>query len=364
MIGFLIDLLQDSDFILPLALECQRQKVKYRVFLSRDACLRNTSLISNLKKLKISFDLEPAPDSLRNRYFFRAGWPNLRGITDFLTAVETSARPHQLASSIVNSANHSGIMTFTLQHGFENIGLTYSDREYPIDNVKIQSQQILIWGPKETLYKDLSPEVKNRCVPVGIAKTYPNPSVTSGKSINKKIVVGIFENLHWSRYSDNFRSQFISLVESLPRSFRDFEFRLKPHPAGKWLTNRFKGSFSIANNVVIYDSTQPHQPGFSNNDFVNQCDIILTTPSSVAIDGIACQKPTLIIGYGLDLQNYAPIDIASNNDEVLNFVGDASNNQNMFIDKNNAFLADKIIKINAAEDIIKGIKTQNLRRYS
>lgn len=362
MIGFLIDLVQDTEFILPLAQECQRQKTKYRVFISRQACLNSPSLLSNLKKEKISFNVEPTQSSLRYKLLSWMPWPSLQGITDFLTAVETSASPHRLASSIVQTANQSGIRTFTLQHGFENIGLTYSDQEYPIKNIRIESQHILIWGPSDTLHKDLPLEVRNRCVPVGIAKNYPTVNHSAGHYVKQNIVVGIFENLHWSRYDNDFRSQFISLIESIPKNFPDYKFCLKPHPAGNWINSRFKGALTVENNVVIYNSTHTKQHGLSNNDFINQCDIVITTPSSVAIDGIVCQKPTLVIGYGLNLQNYRPIDIASSNKDIFEFVKDASVDPSIYIERGRAFLAEKIIKQNAVEDIIKMIKRSDFTR--
>lgn len=356
MIGMLIDLTQDTEFILPLAKKCKEKGVRYRVFISRSATQKDLQLIKKLRNEKINFDREILPKRFRDKYCPWLKWPRLSGVHDFVTAVETNANPHRLAHAIALRANFLGITTFTLQHGFENIGLTYSDNQYPINKVKINSQFIFTWGMSETLHKEIQDETHRKCIPIGIPKTY-EPRVSSlVLSKNDRLVIGLFENLHWNRYDDCYRSSFIDLIEFLPKRFPNFEFRLKPHPAGRWMTNRFKGTYTKEKNLVVYDSSLMSQEKLSNNDFINGCDIVITTPSSVAIDGVSLGKPTIVLKYNLDLDNYKPLPLAGDNLDVEIFVKDILDRPKDFLNYNKSFLDNKIVKMDAVEDIIKWIK--------
>jgi hypothetical protein len=359
MVGMLIDLNQDAEFVVPLARECRELGIAYCVFVSRAAQLRDPELIKRLRSLNLNFDREILPRKVREKHVSWWRWPQIGKCDSFLTAVESNAGPHRLAHEVVKRANAGGIKTFTMQHGFENIGLTYSDMEYPIENVLIESQHIFTWGPLPTLHPGISDKMKAKCIPVGVAKEYPLGN-EADPSLSKNVVVGIFENLHWSRYDQSFREWFISLIEILPQNFPSVEFHLKPHPAGKWLTERFRGTYKKASNLVVWDQSTLKEAGISNNDFIARCHVVLTTPSSVAIDGVVLGKPTLLLGHNLNLQNYSPLSIGRDIQEVRDFLNEAFENPQSCAKINENFLNEKIIRFNAFKDILNWVKGDKL----
>ncbi|OPX19121.1 MAG: hypothetical protein BZ151_10945, partial [Desulfobacca sp. 4484_104] len=51
----------------------------------------------------------------------------LMKIDAFLNTVESTVASHKVPYLITTIANASGVYTYTMQHGFENVGLTYND---------------------------------------------------------------------------------------------------------------------------------------------------------------------------------------------------------------------------------------------
>src|SRR5687768_5599656 len=68
--------------------------------------------------------------------------PNLRGVGALVTATETSVPAHRASHVLICRAKEQGIRTYTLQHGFVNIGLTFFDQRYTPDTVRFASDTI------------------------------------------------------------------------------------------------------------------------------------------------------------------------------------------------------------------------------
>lgn len=175
-----------------------------------------------------------------------------------LTVSETNLGPHRFTRKLSELALAKGLTVATMQHGFENVGLTYDDPVHPIDRVSIKAQRIYIWGGVETLHPRLDASVRERCIPVGC----PKPSVVESVDIDHLLpkdqpVVGIFENLHWHRYDEQYRQAFLDAVRLLTEQFPQVTFLVKPHHAGIWLTKRYEGERPAASNLVIADPQMP-----------------------------------------------------------------------------------------------------------
>lgn len=128
-------------------------------------------------------------------------------------------------------AKRQGVRTFTLQHGFENVGLTYSDNDFPIETVKFESDAIFVWGPLELLHKNVRNDTRGKCIPIG----YPKPLGGGTSSVLdglQRPFVAVFENLHWGRFSAAYRESFLNHLDTVARQMPDVRFVVKPHPAG------------------------------------------------------------------------------------------------------------------------------------
>jgi glycosyltransferase involved in cell wall biosynthesis len=244
--------------------------------------------------------------------------------TALLTFSETNLRPHAFNHQLTKMANRAGLATFTTQHGFENVGLTYDDSIQPIRKISFAAQHIFIWGSLETLHPSIPPRTRRKCIPIGCPKPERGTRATLPQAFSgNKPVVGIFENLHWKRYSDAYREAFISNVMKLARMCPEVLFLVKPHNAGLWLTSRFRGELPSAPNVVIADPRAPQWASTTASGVFWRCAAVITTPSTVALDAARYGLPVAVVAQGLSLNNYAPLPLLHDPQDWWGFVADA-----------------------------------------
>ncbi len=245
---------------------------------------------------------------------------NFRGIGGLITIAETNQSTHRFSHRIAMLANKEGIPTYTMQHGFENIGLTYSDNRYPIERISFASKTIFTWSPLNLLHPGVPSETRERCIPVGCSKDVPTGKIGLPLPVNRRLVVGIFENLHWERYDRRYAERFVQDTQSLAERFPEIVFLIKPHHTGRWLTSRYEGSVPSLSNLVIADPAHPEWEQFTASQLVNSLDGIITTPSTVAVDAARAGKPVAVVGYDLDVSVYSPLLILGETEDWVGFV--------------------------------------------
>lgn len=243
--------------------------------------------------------------------------PPLDTVSALLCPTETTAGPHKPSRLLTEHAHKRGLPTYTLQHGFDNIGLTFFDKQYPASEVRFASRVIFTWSPLEMLHPDALQETRVKCVPVGVPKPVATPS-----SLKKPAprVISVFENLHWDRYSDKFRARFLADLESTALAHPDVTFLIKPHPAGVWLTQRYKGKLPTISNIIIAAPTDPDWAQATASDLIGISDGVITTPSTIAVDAARASLPTAIVSYDLDTASYAPLHSLRSSGDWANFV--------------------------------------------
>ncbi len=357
-------LMQDLDIVLPII-----EKLKKRDDLELKVCVIDELLNQSprigeaLEKLEINFSKVSRLGVLTRLE------PNLAGVKAVVTASETTASPHKAAYTLTKRANRAGIFTYTLQHGFENIGLTYFDEVHTVDSIRFASQKILTWGNTNLLSVQIPPETKKLCVGVGCPKDIDSNSKEIHISKQREYLIAIFENLHWHRYDDNYRQNFLSHLEKTALSFPNTTFLVKPHHAGLWLTNRYKGSLPSADNLVIVNPKLPEWEPFTAPAIIQNADGVITTPSTVALDAARMDCPVSVVNYGLELANYAPLSQINNQEDWTSFVKQiqspeekvkVQNQARQFVDKN-IIAGDAIARI---IDLIKAdISTKNIYKH-
>lgn len=314
---FVLNLIQDLDIVLPVIIEAQKRSIHFEVWCS-------TALLNNKSRptLSILHSINIFPVAITERQ--AAIFPAMHGRTKaLLSATETNLGPHAFTRVITDRANQVGIKTATLQHGFENVGLTYSDEIHSVQKVNFASSTVYIWGPLETLHPDVSIQTREKCIPVGCPKLVTQAAVHLDHLIApKRTVIGIFENLHWHRYSDEYRSFFLEGVQTLAERFPHHVFLIKPHNAGLWLTKRYKGDRPAAPNIVIIDPENNEWRNYTADQLMDRMAAVITSPSTVALDAARRGLPVAVVAHDIALAGYSPLPQISLAQDWVDFVLD------------------------------------------
>jgi len=224
-----------------------------------------------------------------------------------ITASETTGRAHRVARLFVEAAKRAGVRTFTLQHGVENIGLTYRDAKYD-ESVGFVSDFVLTWNVAENLPDWVSDQTREKVIPVGCAKAMIEQSALKDFPLAGREFIAVFENLHWSRYDDDFRARFLADLAATARSNPNMLFVLKPHNAGQWFTTRCTLDHALPDNVLVIDPMAPEWMSYTSDAFLSFARAAITTPSTTAFDAARYNKPVAVVSYGMDsVQRYQPL---------------------------------------------------------
>ena len=295
-------LIQDLDVLLPILKALKSIRADFAAFVA-------PGLLTDSPRVKAALEREGIRWYTSGPLEFKLRMtPRLKGVKALISAADTTAYAHKPAHYLVNRANRMGVATFTLQHGLENIGLTYFDDEFPIDSVKFASKTIFIWGDLESLHPDVPHEIRRRCVPVGCPKEFDPevlpqlPFVRGGKKL-----ISVFENLHWSRYSASYRTRFLDDLVAAAQAKPDVTLLVKPHHAGRWLTDHYRGSLPRLPNLIVIDPKDPRWEPFTAPALIKVSDAVITTPSTTVYDAAFMNTPVTVVGYDLDISLYEPL---------------------------------------------------------
>ena len=296
-----LHLVQDLDLALPIILELKQREIAVQVVCSHALLKASPRVMKTLSLHQINVRVVSATEPLAS---FRFG-SRPRAL---LTVSETNLSPHRFSRALTEAAKVAGIMTATLQHGLENVGLTYSDKIHSIDRVNFAADRIYLWGGLDTLHADVSAATRAKCVAVGCSKVGRDESANLDALIAPEAcVIGVFENLHWHRYSEEYRQFFLEGVTSLADQFPSVTFLIKPHHAGLWLTSRYKGDKPVASNLIIADPKQAEWERYTAGGLLGRMKAVITSPSTVALDAAARGLPVAVVKGDLDTDTYAPL---------------------------------------------------------
>lgn len=241
--------------------------------------------------------------------------PRLNNVKAVITASESTANAHKGPHTLTQRANKKGILTYTMQHGFDNVGVTYFDEEYPVGKIMFASRTFFTWGKTSELPAETPAETAAKCIAVGCPKFIAPALVKIDVAqqipthrADKPLLV-VFENLHWSRYSDRYRQQFLQDLEQSAIANPDTTIIVKPHHTGLWLTKRYQGKIPAASNLIVADPKDPKWETFTAPALIQVASAVITTPSTVAIDAARSHCPVAVVAYDLDLPRYEPLPL-------------------------------------------------------
>jgi hypothetical protein len=347
-----VQLMMDIDLILPLL-----KSAKTRNDLVPIACISDQvaatvpDFLEALSYLRIEFEITRHDEIISGKR------PRLRKIDAVVSASESTANPHRAAHKLTSRANAQGLRTYTIQHGFENIGLTYFDQVHNSENIRFASHRIFTWCPIERLHPEVPEETRRKCLPVGCCKELGMDLHDLARPGSREFLVCVFENLHWHRYDDKYRECFLSDLIETARRFRETTFLLKPHPAGRWLTQRYKGPLPDLENIVIAIPGDPAWKAYTGSIIVEMADGVITTPSTIALDAARAGRPAAVTGYDLSLENYEPLPVLRSRKDWASFMSQlyTVHGRDELTTVTSSFLKNALVPGNACRRILEYI---------
>jgi hypothetical protein len=316
----------DIDILAPVLLAARADGLEYRVIVSDKLERSNARLGVMLSALDAAIDAVVASDA---EDALLAG--AVSSVDALITASETTLRPHALAYRLTLAAKAAGVATFTIQHGVENVGLTYFDDRQGRE-VVFASDYVLIWSRPCDLPDIVDPVTKAKAVGVGYSAppTHGFEQVLDelGVTTARGDFVGVFENLHWTRYSDDYRQRFLADLEATCRQFPHLTFLFKPHPEGRWLTKRYLGARPVEPNLLVADPESARWSLITAPSLVTRLAAVITTPSKTALDAAVAGTPVAVAAYDDPCAMYAELPMLRNEGDWRSFVGRAIADRN------------------------------------
>lgn len=344
-----LNITQDIDLALPIILQAMQTGVLVAVYCNMNLVRKSPRMVAASHDHGIALVLLPEDFYLHRRFEFP------ESVNMLLTVSESNLAPHRFTRELTDAANTQGVFTATLQHGFENIGLTYDDELQAADKINFSARRIYLWGELATLHPKVPMVTRRRCVPMGCPKpARVDKADLTGLLPPEMPIIGVFENLHWARYSDDDRVFFIESVQRLAHEFPDVLFLVKPHHAGAWLTSRFKGEGPKANNIVVADPQLPAWEPFTAPSLMGHMLAMITTPSTVAVDGARQHLPVAVVAHKMELPNYEPLTLIRADadwDTFVRGVLDPSTRDDL-VERARQFVRNKLLPDGAEERIL------------
>lgn len=342
---FVLNLIQDVEVMLPLISEAQKRAVPFEVWSSSSLLKKHPRVLGILESAHVSATVVLESEADRAPAF-------ASGTKALLTVTETNLAPHIFTRTLTRRAQKAGLKTATMQHGFENVGLTYSDEIHHICKVNFASEKVFLWGPLETLHPDAKSPTRNKCVPVGCPKPVGKDVANLDHLVSPAMpVIGIFENLHWHRYDEAYRAFFIDSVVTLVERFPEVVFLIKPHQAGVWLTKRYKGDRPVAPNLLIADPENSDWQNFTTDQLLGRMAAVITSPSTIALDAARRGLSVAVVAHELQLDQYSPLCRISATQDWVDFVASALANTQPD-ERSNEFVKRTVIEGPAASKIL------------
>lgn len=310
-ITLFLDLIQDLDLALPLIDELiHRKDARLKLVVSSWLMERSPRVSAELEARGV------AAEVVARAAVLSGAEPSLGDVDALVSVVETSDPAHARVHALFQRARALGVPTFSLQHGIENIGLTYFDAA----DAEIVSDHVLTWFPREHTPSRLPNSLKPRLVHVGrpsqnTSRAHDFDSVFSGFDR----LAAVFENLHWDRYDDTYRRRFLDDCSDFAMAFPTTAVLIKPHHAGLWAAKN-RGAFPAwTANLVMADPTDPFWEPFTAPSLIAAADLVITTPSTVALDAALARKPVAVVAYGHDLPAFQPLPLLQSASDWIAF---------------------------------------------
>ncbi len=273
----------------------------------------------------------------------------------FLSTVESTGARRKLPYIITRLANALGLSTYTIQHGFENPGLTYCKNIHG-PNVRFSAKTLLTWGPTEELPAWVSSDTRDKAIAVGCPKTLFVKENASPVKAGARPIIGVFDNLHWDRYDKAYVALFLNHLDETARQQQEFRFVLKSHPLSvRRRSKELTARLISMENVDVVDLLEREEPALTTPWLLAHALGVITTPSTIALDCTLANTPVAVTRYGLDLSYYYPLSLLDSADDWLKFLDHLTekSSYNQLIQNGGHFRSRVLIPGDPAAKILK-----------
>jgi len=309
-----------------------------------------TRKLLSIHKLKIDFRLEH-----KN---LQEALKRLQKVDVLLNTVESSIAAHKIPYRLIKIANACGCLTFTLQHAFENIGLTCFD-DNSAGNITFAAQWLLTWGEPANLAKKLAERTRRKCIAVGCPKRYLKSRSQAVTPPGEKPIISIFEGIHADRFDSAYRKNFFTDLQAITNEFNHFHFVLKLHPGvlqrEPWQTD----ALAQLTNIDIIDPGNPHtRLPLSTPELLEKSLATITTPSTIALDAALTGTPAAVIRYQQKSPSYnlyQPLPLLDKTADWRDFLNQVRQNLPQLQKETENFLKQVMLPGNAAGRILNTI---------
>ena len=266
----LVDLVQDIDVLLPLLVQLDTAgfcALRIRVSRWLETESPRTAALLRANALRFHY--------VRRNEVTAGRAPSLAGVAAVLTASESTHPAHAAGHALARRARAAGLRTYVLQHGLENVGLF----GWEAKAATFASEAIFCWFPAASIPSDLDPATAAKLVHVGRCTPRGGWRRTGGKPFD----LGVFENLHWDRYSDTDRESFRLGLLAAGGAKPPIRILVRPHPAGGW-------GDGISHELAQFPNITPALAAAGRTGVASGVDLlqgvrrVITTPSTIALD--------------------------------------------------------------------------------
>ena len=304
----LIDLVQDIDALLGVLLAIATAPgLELKIVVSRWLERESPRTAALLRAHGLDFTF------VRRREIIEGRAPSLRGVDAVLAASESSHPAHAAGHALAHRAASLGLRTYVLQHGFEQIGLFGPEAA----RASFASQTVFCWFPAEAAPADLPAATRAKLEPVG----RPAPPGGWRRDPKPAFDLGVFENLHWDRYTNADRAGFIASLIATARALPKARILVRPHPAGGW-ADRLGHELPQFENIVRPSAAEARLVLDGGAQAVKGILRVITTPSTVALDSVLAGAPVALAVSGG--ASYRPLPVLDGPEAWVAFASGAT----------------------------------------
>ncbi len=241
-------------------------------------------------------------------------FPSFGDAKAFVSASESSLKPHWIAHKLAARAKHRGLRTFTFQHGLEQPGLTYATKE----RVEFLSDSVFLWGGLETLHSQVGAETRRKCIPVGRPSAQALHPLAFSHALQTPFIA-VFENLHWDRFSEVYRENFLKDLGKCAECFPQIHFVLRPHPNNRWSVAR-TGELKRLPNFTLADPKALEWEEVDAGDLCVASAAVISTPSTTVLDAALAGRAVAVALYDIKIDFYDSLTVLKSADDWNHFV--------------------------------------------
>jgi hypothetical protein len=300
-----VDLVQDIDVLLPVMLSMRDQgRLATKIRVSRWLAEESPRTAALLDRHGLGFSY------VRRREVIAGRAPSLTGVSAVMAASESSHPAHAAAHALALRAAGAGLATYAVQHGLENVGLFGLGAE----EAGFASGAVFCWFPRDATPRDLPASTRSKLDHVG----RPEPPGGWRRADGARFDLGVFENLHWDRYSDDDRDRFRAGLTAVARALPDLSILLRPHPAGGW-ADRLRHELAQFGNITASPASDARRGIEGAVEIMQGVKRVITTPSTVALDAALAGRPVALAAAGGAV--YEPLPRLDGPDDWVAFAG-------------------------------------------